>query len=375
MLRLRSLIGLGVIGSLVLSACSSGASAVPTTATSPAAATASQAPPAASTAAAPTPGPNLTSSIVLINTGGDWGACQRKTFADTFTAKTGVKVVDGRLMDDGQIKAAIEAKTYDADVVFPSANLVLPASGAKYLEPIDYSAIDKTQLAPGTYTDYGVAIDLFSWAFGYRSDQAAPTKLEDFFDTTKYPGKRALVSWDIPTVLEMALMADGVKPADLVPLDVNRALKKLATIKKDIVWFDTGSVGQDLLTSGEVRFAYVYANRITSSRDKGDKVDILWDGQNVQADYVGIPKGGPNVATAQALIAHMVSKDVNGQFSFCQPAGASNTASAVNPANQVELPSSHMSGRFVVGTDPVIAAYVEQHLDEINNAFNTWKAN
>ncbi len=357
--RMKTLVGLAMAVALVASACG-GATASPS-AVSPSQSTAG------------TPAPSLASSIVLINTGGDWGACQRKAFADPFAAKTGVKVIDGPLMDDGKIKAAVETGTYDADVLFPSANLVLPDSGAKYLEPIDYSTIDKTQLAPGTYTDYGVAIALFSWAVGYRTDKQAPTKLEDFFDTKSFPGKRGLVSWDIPTVLIMALLADGVAPADLVPLDVNRAIKKLDSIKSDIVWFDTGSAGQDLLKSGEVRMAYVYANRITSLRDQGSPVDILWDGQNVQSDYVGIPKGNPNAATGQALISFMVSKDVNGQFSFCQPAGAANTASAVNPANREDLPSSHLDGRYVVGTDPKVATWVEQNTDSMTNSFNTWK--
>lgn len=366
--RIKALVGLATAVVLVASACG-GATATPSAVTS----TKSAAAATPSQSAGGTPTPSLASSIVLINTGGDWGACQRKTFADPFAAKTGVKVIDGPLMDDGKIKAVVETSTYDADVVFPSANLVLPDSGAKYLEPIDYSTIDKTQFAPATYTDYGVAIDLFSWAVGYRTDKAAPTKLEDFFDTTNFPGKRGLVSWDIPTVLFMALLADGVQPANLVPLDVNRAIKKLDSIKRDIVWFDTGSAGQDLLKSGEVRMAYVYANRITSLRDQGSKVDILWDGQNVQADYVGIPKGDPNAATAQALISFMVSKDVNGKFSYCQPAGAANTASAVNPANQKDLPSSNLEGRYVVGTDPQVATWVEKNNDSMTNAFNTWK--
>lgn len=357
--RMKTLVGLIMAVALVASACG-----VPTA--SPPAVAPPQPTPA-------TPAPGLASSIVFVNTGGDWGACMRQAFADPFTAKTGVGVIDGPFMDDGMIKAAVETGTYDADVVFPSASLVLPYSGAKYLEPIDFSKIDRTQLAPGTYTDYGVAITLFSWAVGYRTDEQAPTKLEDFFDTKNFPGKRGLVSWDIPTVLIMALLADGVAPADLVPLDVNRAINKLDSIKNDIVWFDTGSEGQDLLLTGEVRMAYLYANRITSLRDQGLPVDILWDGQNVHSDYVGIPKGNPNAATAQALISFMVSEEVNGQFSFCQPAGAVNTASAVNPANREDLPSSHLDGRHVFGTDPTIATWVEQNTDSMTDSFNTWK--
>jgi putative spermidine/putrescine transport system substrate-binding protein len=331
---------------------------------------------AASATEAPAVAPTerLAKSLVLINTGGDWGACQRKTFADTFEQKYNVKVIDGPFLDDGQIKAAVESKTYDIDVVFPTPSLVLDDLGSKYLEPIDYNVVAKDELISGTYTKYGVALDLFSWAFGYRTDVSpAPTKWEDFFDVKNFPGKRGLVSWDFSTVIIGALLADGVAPDKLIPLDLDRAFKKLDTIKNDIVWFDTGSAGQDLLVTGEVRFVQLYANRITSSRGKGSPVDIIWDGQIIQADYLGIPKGSPNVTTAMKLIAHMTSKDVNGQFSFCQPGAPSNAKAEVNPAVAKDLPTSHLDVRHVISSSPEIAGYVEQNLDTISNAFNTWK--
>jgi putative spermidine/putrescine transport system substrate-binding protein len=268
----------------------------------------------------------------------------------------------------------VETGTYDTDVVFPSPSMVTDELGAQYLEPIDYSVVNKDELIPGTYTNYGVALDLFSWAFGYRTDQPAPTKWEDFFDTTNFPGKRGLVSWDVQTVLIGALLADGVAPDELLPIDVDRALAKLDTIKADIVWFDTGSAGQDLLATGEVRFVQLYANRITSSKANGEQVDVLWDGQVIVADYLGIPKGDPNAATAQALIAHMVSKDINGQFSFCQPASPSNSLSEVNPEIANDLPTNHLDQRYVISSSADISAYFAENQDALTNAFNEWKS-
>lgn len=314
-------------------------------------------------------------SIVLINTGGDWGKCQRTTFADTFEEKTGIQVIDGPFLDDGQIRAAVEIGVYDADVVYPSPSLVLDGLGSQFLEPIDYSLVPKDELLPGTYTTYGVALDLFAWAFGYRTDTgAAPTKWGDFFDTENFPGKRGLVSWDMTTVLIGALLADGVAPEALIPLDMERALAKLDTIKDDIVWFDTGSAGQNLLVTGEVRFIQLYANRITSSRDNGEPVDIIWDGQIIQADYLGIPKGSPNVETAQKLIAHMTSREINGKFSFCQPGAPSNTEAEINPDIADDLPTNHLDERHVISSEPEIAGYVEQHLNGLTDRFNNWKA-
>ena len=56
--------------------------------------------------------------------------------------------------------------------------------------------------------------------------------------------------------MEWALMADGVAPADVYKVlgtdaGVERALKKLDTIKKDVVWWESGAEGPQLLADGQ----------------------------------------------------------------------------------------------------------------------------
>jgi len=371
MFKYKFLVLVVLVLSLVVASCAPAATATvaPTTAVATTAATEAAASPAATSAP-------LAASIVYTNTGGDWGTCSATAFEDTFTKNFGVKVIEGPAVDDGQLRAMVDTANYTEDVVFPSVGFVVDPLGAKYLEPIDYNLIDKSELLAGTYTKYAVAQDLFSFAFGYRTDKGpAPTKWEDFFDTTNFPGKRGLVSWDYTTVIIGALLADGVAPDQLLPLDYNRAFKKLDTIKNDIVWYDTGSAGQDLLATGEVRFIQLYANRITSLKESGSPVDILWDGQIIQADYIGVPKGDPNAATAMKFIANDVSADVNGLFTNCETGAPSNTKATINAEKQKDFPTSHLDQRYVISSSEEIATYVAQHADELSNAFNEWKGN
>jgi putative spermidine/putrescine transport system substrate-binding protein len=323
-------------------------------------------------------GSTTTQSIVVVNTGGDWGACQRKSFFDPFTAKTGIKIIDGGFLTDGQIKAMVQSHQYTVDVVYPSANLAIPSAGKAVLEPIDYKVVNKSELADGTYTTYGTSIDIYSWALGYRTDKfggQTPKTWADFFDTKRFPGKRAMPGDnDVPAVLYAALLADGVTPDKLLPLDVNRALKKLSTIKSNIVWYATGSQGQDLLKSGEVTMGQEYANRVTSLRDAGSPVDISWDGQIVAGDLVGVPKGDPNVKAAMQFIAFATSKDVNGTFSYCAAGAPSNVKSTPNPKIANDLPTTHLGQTHVVETSEALSEYVAGHLDAITTAFNNWRA-
>ncbi|MGO8077848.1 extracellular solute-binding protein, partial [Rhizobium leguminosarum] len=71
----------------------------------------------------------------------------------------------------------------------------------------------------------------------------------DLFDTAKFPGKRTFYKWSAPGVIEEALLADGVAADKLYPLDLERAFKKLDTIKSDIVWWSGGAKSQQLLAS------------------------------------------------------------------------------------------------------------------------------
>jgi putative spermidine/putrescine transport system substrate-binding protein len=317
-------------------------------------------------------------SVVVTWAAGDWGNCQQTSYYDTFTKSTGIQVLHGPQLDDGQIRAQVDAGTYNVDVVYPSASLALNDSGAKYLTKIDYSMVPKGELTPGTYTDYAVGMDLYSWALGYRTDRFAgnkPTSWSDFFDLVKFPGKRAMNDFDVPALLYVALLADGVSPSKVSPIDMTRALKKLDTIKSQIVWFQTGSKGQDLLNSGEVAMAEIYANRIISSRTAGKPVDISWAGQIVAVDYIGIPKGDKNAASAMKLIAWVTRKDINGTAATCGAGlGPTNKASTVDPKVAADLPSSHFDQPYVVESSESLASYVSAHNADITNAFDGWKS-
>ncbi len=72
-------------------------------------------------------------------------------------------------------------------------------------------------------------------------DGAKPTTWADFYNVEKFPGTRSV--YDHPRGnLEIALLADGVDPAKLYPLDVDRAFKKLATLKPSIgIWWNSGA--------------------------------------------------------------------------------------------------------------------------------------
>jgi spermidine/putrescine-binding protein len=101
-------------------------------------------------------------------------------------------------------------------------------------EELDLSKIDVDQYPEGTVSDCGIPSYFFGLTFVYNTEtykDNAPTKLSDFFDLEQFPGTRVLSPEFGNGIMEYALMADGIEPDLLYPLDIERALAKLDTIK------------------------------------------------------------------------------------------------------------------------------------------------
>lgn len=128
------------------------------------------------------------------------------------------------------------------------------ANALGLLDPIDW---DKVQPAP-MYADaklpYGFGNSYFATVMTWRSDAKAPAGWRDFFDTVNFPGKRALP--DYPGyLLPFAVIADGVDPDKVFPLDLDRAFKALEPIKEHAIWWQSGAQAPQLLKDNEVQYA------------------------------------------------------------------------------------------------------------------------
>jgi putative spermidine/putrescine transport system substrate-binding protein len=186
------------------------------------------------------------------------------------------------------------------------------------LEPIDAATLppapDGTpaidDFLPGAVTDCLVSTDVYSTVYAYdttKYPENPPTTVADFFDLEKFPGKRGIRKGAKGT-LEMALLADGVPPADIytvlsTPEGLDRAFAKLDTIKADTVWWEAGAQPPQLLADGEVAMTVAWNGRIFNAAvAEGKPFKIVWDGQVYELEGFVIPKGAPNKDAALEFI-------------------------------------------------------------------------
>ena len=189
------------------------------------------------------------------------------------------------------------------------------------------------------------------------------------FDTKKYPGKRALYKWPSPGVIELALLADGVAPDALYPLELDRAFKKLDTIKKDIVWWGGGAQSQQLLASGEVALGQFWNGRVYALQKDDLPVGVSWQQNLVMSDFLVVPKGAKNKDAAMKFLAY--SSSAKGQADF-----ADKTAYApINEQSDAMLDAklaAHLPTHYANEQVSLDYQYWAKHGPAIAERWNAW---
>ena len=250
-------------------------------------------------------------TLSVVTFGGAYENAAKKAWMEPFTAKTGVgfatESYDGGL---AKLQAMEQAKNPTWDLIDMETNDAVTACDEGLLQKIDKKVLGNTSdFLPGSILDCSVAAMVWSTVYAYDTTKvsSAPSSINDFFDLKKYPGKRGLRKSPKVT-MEWALVADGVAPKDVykvlgTPAGVDRAFKKLDTIKSSIVWWEAGSQAPQLLADGAVVMTQAYNGRIDDAVHKDKKpFKTVWDAQVYDYEWWGIPAGAKHADIAQKFI-------------------------------------------------------------------------
>lgn len=382
-LRLLTVTGLSMAGAGALAACRGGG-------TTPTSAPAGTAP-----AATPTEGPSqgLASvpgydnpnkwkgkTLVFAGFGGAMQDAQRKAVLEPFARLTGATIVEDTT-DIGKLKAMVDAGSVEWTVAQQGTfeSRVLGKQG--YLEPIDYSIVDKTNFFEDVAGEFDVAVIYWSLILAYRTDKFGnnpPQGWADFWNVEKFPGPRAMDKVDGPVGnLEFALLADGV-PKDQVyqvlrtAEGVERAFRKLDEIKPHVtVWWEAGAQPAQLLTDGEVDLAQAWNGRIDAAQRQGAPIAIQWNEGLLRTDSFIVPKGVKEKELAMDFINFATRPEVQAELSKHIPYSPTNSkAFDLLPEDlKARLPSAPAQKEKQLLAD---ASFWLENLDRLTEQFNDW---
>ena len=280
--------------------------------------------------------------FVMVNFGGAAVKAYHDAFAPAFERATGMQlVVDGSGASPAKIRAMVDSGSVVWDVCdyAPQVGIQL---GGKYLEPIDYAIVDRAKVIDGFCFEYGVAAYVFSFVITYNKQTLpqAPATWRDFWDLKRFPGKRTLYKSPIGQ-LEAALLAAGIEPDKLYPINLDLALNKIKEIKSEIIFWDTGAQSLQLFRDREVVMGNIWNTRASLLvRDEPAVFDFTWNQAPLVVGGWAIPKGNP------------AGREASNRF----------IASAQDPAEQAELFKVLTSG----AANPAAAALIPAELQRLN---------
>jgi putative spermidine/putrescine transport system substrate-binding protein len=323
---------------------------------------------------------DLSGDILFYDTSGGtvWEQLDATLFGD-FTDDTGVTVTDDYNEASTKFFGAAEAGQVPWSLLFlPTINDAATAAERGFLAEIDESIVPLDKLVEGTYTKHGIEVGTFGMVLAWDDEayDTAPASMSDLWDLEAFPGKRCFFNnpqygW----TLEAALLADGVAADALYPLDVERALAKLDEIKDDITWWTSGAQSIESFENGSCDIGILWANRANAARaDNGFPMQITWDEAGFSNSVFAIPADGPNVAAAQALLAHIIDNK-EGQIAFAAkiPTPIPASVIGIEPSDFPEEVQPFLPvGDNVANAIRQDTDYYSENLDAVLDAFNRW---
>ena len=240
-------------------------------------------------------------TLTIVSWGGAYSASQQNAYHDPYVAANPhVRIVtdDGSANALAGIRAQAQAGnvTWDLVDMLPSdaqvacdEGLLLEIDYDKVLAPAPDGTPASKDFLPGSLVgDCFIPQIVYSTIVSYNHSMfpadKQPKSIADFFDVEAFPGKRAIQNRPGGN-LEWALYADGVPIEEIydalrTPEGVERALRKLDTIKEHLVFWSEGAQAPQLLADREVAFATGYNGRMfAASEEEGQPIRIIWDGQ------------------------------------------------------------------------------------------------
>lgn len=323
----------------------------------------------------------LARDLVIVSNGGTFQEAQSKALFKPFEAKTGIKVVEDTWDNGiGVLRTKVEAGDSGWDIVIAEAEENKIACDEGLILPLDIDRLGgKDNYVPGTVSKCGIGAATYNHVLAYdKTRVSAPPTWADFFDLKKYPGKRALRN-SPKTSLEIALMGDGVAPADVyktlsTPEGVDRAFAKLDTIKPDLVFWSSGGQPMQMLGAGEVVMTTSFNGRVTNAINEEKKpFGIVWDRSLQTTDSWVILKTSPNVDKAYQLLKFAGEPEPQSHLPEVQPFGVTsiNAFKLIDPKLIPDLPTAPQNSKDVLQIDD---AFWIDNIDALNARWAEWSA-
>lgn len=316
--------------------------------------------------------------VTIAGWGGNYQDAQRTAYYTPFFGAKNMAFTETTYLGGlAEVKAMSDTGNVTWDLVIAEGADVELGCAEGLFEKLDWDKVaTKDELNRNAVGECNAGNVVIGNGFAYNADTfpEPPKDWADFFDTEKFPGKRAVRN--LPKMnLEYALLADGVALEDVydvlgTPEGVDRAFAKFDTIRADIQFWDAGSQPVEWLAAGNVALSTAYNGRIITAKAEGQPLEFVWKNHVYSIDSWAIPANAPHKDVALEFIAYVSTAEPQAKFSEVMPYGPTNTkTAALLPADVVKnIPAGANVEDALFFSDP----FWTDHSDELTERWNNW---
>jgi putative spermidine/putrescine transport system substrate-binding protein len=257
----------------------------------------------------------------VMDSGAQWQTAAKLAVYEPFEKETGIKVVYAAGMTGSatQLKAMVQTGRAEWDVSQLGFPALLRAGKEGLLEPLDYGVIKTEGFMPGTTHEFALGFDTLAYLMAYDhtkfpDPQKAPKSWVDFWDLKGFPGRRSMGSRAMGQC-ELALLADGVPPDKLYPIDFDRAFRKLDQVKRDMLWWTAWAQIAQFAVDRQVDVIAGFNARLQGAIENGAPFTFVWNQAILGIEGWGVVKGTPFKAEAMRFLAFTTRPEVQATFS------------------------------------------------------------
>jgi putative spermidine/putrescine transport system substrate-binding protein len=311
--------------------------------------------------------------LVFVGFGGTYQEGQTKAYIEPFERETGIKVIQTTGVDLAKLKAQVQSRNVEWDVVTLPDRLRYTAVHDGLLAPINYGVVNAKDIIPELVTEHAVghitvAMLLTYSTTAFKEKDRAPQTWVDFWNAGKFPGPRGM--YNFPAyILEIALVADGVPRDKLYPLDVARAFKSLDRIKSEVkVWWSQFPQPGVLLKTGEIVMT-PWTRTITQVL-AGDPLGWSYEGAAITYEGWTVPKGAPHAENAMKFINFALQPQRQAELTKHIAFGPTNQKALplVDARLRPLLPSENIKKGFLLSGD-----WWGPNLQRVQEQWNEWR--
>jgi putative spermidine/putrescine transport system substrate-binding protein len=251
-------------------------------------------------------------TLTIAGWGGVTGDATQQAFLDPFEADSGVgwRMVDAPGTQLARVEAQNKAGEIEWDAMDPAgdAAFTLYRRGLLAKLPADLKAQLEQELGADRVTPFGFSHGNAAEIIVCNMDKmdVCPQDIAEFYDVERFPQSRTFPAIGPIQAVTTAQVAAGAPRAETADsdVDVDSAFEQLDRIKPKIrVFWDSGDQSEQVMRSGAVDMALMWANRAHRLRESGMNLEINWSGGVYDPSYWTVLEDAPHKQEAFDLLA------------------------------------------------------------------------